>query len=90
MVSKSLCVSHIVISLTYHLAHVKTVYEGAAAAPPLCIILLHYKLVVTDFPFLSLLFFNPSLPSQKMLWFFGNNVSGIKNCKGFSSLKEDR
>jgi hypothetical protein len=86
MVRQSLCVSHIVISLTYHPAHVKSVCKGATFPPPLslhtpppppCIILLHYELVVTDFPFSPAPFFNPV--SQKRLWFFGNNVSGLKS-----------
>jgi hypothetical protein len=58
-IQQGLCVSYIVISLTYYPAHVKTEYKGAAAPtpfsfhtpPPLCTILLHYKLVDMDFPF---------------------------------------
>jgi hypothetical protein len=47
---------HIVISLTYHLAHVKTVCKGAALPPPPLTSLhppplLHYGLVVTNVPF---------------------------------------
>ncbi len=47
-IQQGLCISHIVISPTYHLAHVKTEYKGAAAPspflsshtpPPPCIIL---------------------------------------------------
>ncbi len=58
-IHQGLCVSHIVISPTYHPALVKTEYKGAAApshflsshTPLPCTILLHYELVDTDFPF---------------------------------------
>ncbi len=62
-IQQALCVSHIVILLPYHLAHVKTEYKGAAtpspfsphtASPPpcLCIIHLHYGGCTQTFLFL--------------------------------------
>ncbi len=38
-------------------------------SPSLCTILLHYELVVTDFPFFSNTLFDPNF--TKRLWFFG-------------------
>jgi hypothetical protein len=70
-----------------HIAFISTglCKECVYTHPPfLCIILLHYKLVVTEFPFSPRPFFNPSLPSQKRLRFFGNNAGGIINCNGVS------
>jgi hypothetical protein len=96
MVRQSSRVSHIVISPKYHPAHVKSVCKRAASPPlhlfshaPLpLIILLHYELVVTEFPFSPARF--SILIHKRGCGFFGNNVSGIINCKGFSSFKEDR
>jgi hypothetical protein len=49
---------------------------------------LNYEVVDMDFPV-----FPPPVSSffmfTKEVMVFGNNVSGIKNCKGFSSFKED-
>ncbi len=51
--------------------------------PPTCTILLHYELVDMDFSFFSALCFI-LLYVRKEVVIFGNNVSGVKNCKGFS------
>ncbi len=91
-------ISHIVISLTYHPARVKIVYRGAALPLPLTLHTppspVYYTFALSagghGFSFFPCPHFNPSLRSQKRLWFFGNNVSGIKYCKAFSSFKEDR
>jgi hypothetical protein len=95
-IQQGLCVSHIVISPTCHPAHVKTEHKGAAAPPlslhthPLPRVL--YFCIMSEWTWIFL-FFLPSASSffmfAKRLWFFGNNVSGIKTARVFSSFKED-
>ncbi len=89
-VQQGLCVSHIVISLTYHLAHVKTEYKGAATtspfslhtAPPPCIIHLHYEVGGHGFSSFSRPPFHPSFCSQEVVVFW-QQCHWDQNCKSF-------
>jgi hypothetical protein len=97
-IQQGLCVSHIVISLTYPLAHVKTECKGAAIPSP---VPLHppppprvlYICIMSEWTWIFL-FFPPFVSSffmfAKRSWFFGNNISGIKTARVFSSFKEER
>jgi hypothetical protein len=89
-VQKGLYVSHIVILLTYHQAHVKTEHKGAATssrlfsshtAPP-CIIHLHYERVGAGFLLFSCPSIHPPLCSQEIVVFW-QQCQWNQNCKVF-------
>jgi hypothetical protein len=83
---------------TYHLAHVKTECKGAATPSPFSLQTapsphVLYICIISGWA-QSFLFIPPFFPSflmfAKRLWFFGNNVSGTRTARVFSSFKEDR
>jgi hypothetical protein len=97
-VQQGLCISQIVILITYHMAHVKTEYKGAAPPPPFLFTptppprVLYFCTIsgcAQTFLFSPSLF-HSSLNLQEVMVFLGNNVSGTKSARVFSLFEEDR
>ncbi len=92
-IQQGLCVSHIVISPTYHPAHVKTDYKGAAPLPlslfpPFLPVYYTFALWANGHGFSSFPrpLFHPSLCSQWGCGFL-QQCRWDQNCKGFLLLQ---
>ncbi len=96
-VQQGLCISHIVISLTYHQAHVRTECKGDASPPPFS---LHnpppppphvlYICIMRGWARTFLFFppsFHPSSNSQEVVVFW-QQCQWDQNCKGFLLIKK--
>ncbi len=93
---QGLCVSHIVISLTYHLAHVKTEYKWAASPSPFSLNTnppppMYYTSALWagghGLSSFSRPTFCPSLNSQEAVVFW-QQCQWDQNCKGFLLIQK--